>query len=439
MKIIDCTDADYAQALQSLYTRPACPPEIEDRAKAIVEEVRLHGDSAVLAQIAKFDHVKFTADQLKVTKAEVSAAKAQVFRRTREAVKNAIFNVRLFSSMQVPRSWNANIRRGITLGEQFTPMDRVGCYVPGGTAPLVSSAIHTVTVAKTAGVKEIIAATPPRPDGTVNPATLYALIQAGATTVYKMGGATAIAAMAYGTETIPAVEKIVGPGNAYVAAAKRLVYGRVAIDMVAGPSEVMVVSDGSVDPAWTAADMLAQAEHGSGLEQAVLVTDSQKVLQAVKKQMLEQAKTLSRQEPLRKVLENGVFLIRCSSMDEAADIAGKFAPEHLEVHCVKPLLFAKKVRAAGAIFLGPWTPEPAGDFTAGPSHVLPTAGTARFFHGISASDFFRRSSLLQYSENALLSDLDDIELFAATEGLDAHGRSASIRRKDFKFPKAPSK
>ena len=439
MKIIDCTDADYAQALQSLYTRPACPPEIEDRAKAIVEEVRLHGDDAVLAQIAKFDRVRLTADALKVSDEEIRAAKASVPARTKRAVKRAISNVRLFSSMQIPRNWQSELRPGIVLGEQFTPMDRVGCYVPGGTAPLVSSAIHTVTIAKTAGVREIVAATPPRKDGTVNPATLYALVEAGATAVYKMGGATAIAALAYGTDTIPAVEKIVGPGNAYVAAAKRLVYGRVAIDMVAGPSEVMVVADGSVDPAWTAADMLAQAEHGSGLEQAVLVTDSREVLEAVRKQMLEQARTLLRQEPLQKVLANGIFLIRCSSMDEAADIAGKFAPEHLEVHCANPRRFARKVRAAGAIFLGPWTPEPAGDFTAGPSHVLPTAGTARFFHGISAVDFFRRSSLLQYTERSLMADVSDIEHFAEIEGLDAHGRSASIRRKDFKLPKAPSK
>jgi len=439
MKIIDCTDADYAQALQSLYTRPACPPEIEERAKAIVEEVRLHGDKAVLAQIAKFDGVKLTASKLKVSDAEIKAAKAAVPKKTRDAVKHAIANIRKFSSMQIPKNWLSKPRPGVTLGEQFTPMERVGCYVPGGTAPLVSSAVHTVAVAKTAGVREIVAATPPRKDGTVNPATLYALIEAGATTVYKMGGATAVAALAYGTKTVPAVEKIVGPGNAYVAAAKRLVYGRVAIDMVAGPSEVMVVADGSVDPAWTAADMLAQAEHGSGLEQAVLVTDSKKVLKAVQKQMLEQSKTLLRQGPLQKVLANGIFLIRCSSMDEAADIAGKFAPEHLEVHCAEPRKFARKVSAAGAIFLGPWTPEPAGDFTAGPSHVLPTAGTAKFFHGISAIDFFRRSSLLEYTQAALEAELDDIELFAQTEGLDAHGRSASIRRKAPTKKKASSK
>ena len=439
MKIIDCTDADYGQALQSLYTRPACPPEIEDRAKAIVEEVRLHGDAAVLAQIAKFDRVNLTAAALKVSDKEIKAAQKLVHPRIKRAIRNAILNVRIFSARQIPRNWMNNPRPGVTLGEQFTPMERVGCYVPGGTAPLVSSAIHTVTVAKTAGVRGIIAATPPRKDGSVNPATLYALVQAGATAVYKIGGATAVAALAYGTETVPAVEKIVGPGNAYVAAAKRLVYGRVAIDMVAGPSEVMVVADGSVDPAWTAADMLAQAEHGSGLEQAVLVTDSKKVLEAVREQMLEQVKTLHRQEPLRKVLENGIFMIRCSSMKEAAEIASKFAPEHLEVHCNGPLRFARYVSAAGAIFLGPWTPEPAGDFTAGPSHVLPTAGTARFFHGISAIDFFRRSSILQYTGTALAAELDDIELFAAVEGLDAHGRSASIRRNALKKKKAGNK
>ena len=432
MKIIDRTDADYEQALQSLYTRPACPPDIEQRAQAIVDEVRRHGDSAVLAQIAKFDGVKLTADALKVSGDEIAAAKKSVSKKTKDAVRLACRNITAFAKMQLPRSWTSHPRPGVTLGEQFTPMARVACYVPGGTAPLVSSALHTVAVAKAAGVPEIIAATPPRKDGTVNPATLYALVTAGATAVYKMGGATAIAALAYGTETIPAVDKIVGPGNAYVAAAKRCVYGRVAIDMVAGPSEVMVVADGSVDPAWTAADILSQAEHGSGLEQAVLVTDSKKTLNAVKAQILKQSETLTRQGPLQKVLANGIFLIRCGSMDEAAEIAGKFAPEHLELHCAEPRKFAKRVRAAGAIFLGPWTPEPAGDFTAGPSHVLPTAGTAKFFHGITAGDFLCRSSILSYTDKALMRELDAIEHFAEIEGLDAHGRSASIRRNGLK-------
>jgi len=429
MKIIDCTDAGYRQALQALYERPACPPEIESRAQTIVDEVRLHGDAAVLAQIAKFDGVTLTADTLKVSEAEIAAAKKSVSRKTREAVRLARRNIAAFAKMQMPRSWTSSPRPGVVLGEQFKPMNRVACYVPGGTAPLVSSALHTVAVAKAAGVPEIIAATPPRKDGTVNPATLYALVAAGATAVYKMGGATAIAALAYGTETVPAVEKIVGPGNAYVAAAKRYVYGRVAIDMVAGPSEVMVVADGTVDPAWTAADILSQAEHGSGLEQAVLVTDSRKALEAVKAQILEQSKTLTRQGPLQKVLANGIFLIRCASMDEAVEIAGKFAPEHLELHCANSRTVAKRIHAAGAIFLGPYTPEPAGDFTAGPSHVLPTAGTARFFHGITVGDFFCRSSILSYTEKALMREVDAIEHFAEVEGLDAHGRSASIRRK----------
>lgn len=432
MKIIDCTDADYRQALQSLYTRPACPPEIEARAQAIVDEVREHGDSAVLAQIAKFDRVVLTSPELKVSDAEISAAKKAVSRKTKDAIRLARKNITEFAKMQIPRSWTSHPRPGVTLGEQFKPMNRVACYVPGGTAPLVSSALHTVAIAKAAGVREIIAATPPRQDGSVNPATLYALVAAGVTAVYKMGGATAIAALAYGTETVPAVEKIVGPGNAYVAAAKRYVYGRVAIDMVAGPSEVMVVADGSVNPAWTAADILSQAEHGSGLEQAVLVTDSEKVIRDVQKQIMEQSRTLTRQGPLQKVLAGGIFLIRCGSMDEAAEIAGKFAPEHLELHCADPAKFAKRIHAAGAIFLGPWTPEPAGDFTAGPSHVLPTAGTARFFHGITAGDFFCRSSILSFTEKALMREADAIEHFAELEGLDAHGRSASIRRNGLK-------
>ena len=315
------------------------------------------------------------------------------------------------------------------LGEQFTPMERIGCYIPGGTAPLVSTVLHTAGIAAAAGVKEIVAATPPKKDGSMHAATLYALKAAGVKEVYRMGGAYAIAALAYGTESIPKVDKIVGPGNAYVAAAKKFVYGKVAIDMVAGPSEVMVVADSSADPEFAAADMLAQAEHGSGLEQAVLVTDDpslpEKVMQAIERQK----KLLKRQETVERVLEHGVYMIVARSMDEAIEIAGKYAPEHLELMIRDAEKRAKDVKAAGAIFLGQWTPEPAGDFTAGPSHVLPTGGTARFFHGLSVMDFLRRSSLIQYTQSALEKETDAIARFSELEWLDAHGSSALIRRK----------
>ena len=310
-------------------------------------------------------------------------------------------------------------------------MERVGCYIPGGTAPLVSTAIHTVAIARAAGVPSIVATTPVMKNGKVNPSTLYALKQAGATEVWKLGGAYAVAAMAYGTQTLKKVDKIVGPGNAYVAAAKKVVYGSVAIDMVAGPSEIMIVADSTANPAFAAADMLSQAEHGSGLEQAVLVADSGEFLDRVMEELKRQSATLPRLATVNRVLEHGTFLIESKDLEEAAEIASGYAPEHLELMCANPRALLPHIKAAGAIFLGPWTPEPAGDFTAGPSHVLPTAGTAKFFHGLSTMDFMRRSSILEYTEEALCKEIPAIECFASLEGLDAHGRSATIR-KDFR-------
>lgn len=428
MKLIVRTDKDYQSKLESLYNRPACPPEIETSVAEIVNEVRHHGDHAVCSFLKKFDGVDLKPCQFQVTESEFAEAADQMDSATKKAVRQALSNIRTFARKTVPKSWKFRPRPGVTQGEVFTPMKRVGCYIPGGTAPLVSTVIHTVAIAKAAGVKEIVAATPPMRNGKVNPATLYALKMAGATEVYRIGGAYAVAAMAFGTDTIAKVDKIVGPGNAYVAAAKKLVYGTVAIDMVAGPSEVMVIADRHANPAFIAADMLSQAEHGSGLEQAVLVSDDERILHAVWKEMEQQSKSLTRQKPLAKVLENGVFLIEADDLNDAAEIASRYAPEHLEIQCENPASVAKHVRAAGAIFLGPWTPEPSGDFTAGPSHVLPTAGTAKFFHGITAGDFMCRSSLIQYTRAALLKEVDSIEQFARMEGLDAHGRSASIRR-----------
>lgn len=427
MTILQFSDPCYQNALRKLYFRPACPPEIEQRAAQIVQEVAERGDEAILEQIKKFDGADLTTETLKVSDAEFAQAEKEVSDSVRSAVGLAIKHVTAFAQETLPKSWFKVGENGAGLGEQFNPMECVACYIPGGTAPLASSAIHTVAIAKAAGVKRIIAATPPRKDGTVHPATLYALRQAGADEVYKMGGATAIGALAYGTNTVPRVEKIVGPGNAYVAAAKRLVYGRVGIDMVAGPSEVMVIADETANPEWAAADLLSQAEHGSGLEQAVLVTDSLKQLEAIRAALYRQADTLTRQVPLRKVIENGIYLILCPSMGDACEIASNFAPEHLELLVAEPQKLAKRITAAGAIFLGHWTPEPVGDFTAGPSHVLPTGGTAKFFHGITTSDFIRRTSLLCYGKESLKTDLDALKSFAGMEGLDGHGRSVTIR------------
>lgn len=429
MKIISCGTRNYQNELKLLYSRPACPPEIEKNVAGIVAEVREKGDSAIRGFMKKFDGVDIAPSKFMVTEKEFKDAAKKIDAASKKAIRFALANIQRFAEQCKPTNWTFDPRPGVILGEQFTPMERVGCYIPGGTAPLVSTVIHTVGIAAAAGVREIVAVTPPMKDGSINPATLYALKEAGATEVYRMGGAYAIAAMAYGTDTLKKVDKIVGPGNAYVAAAKKLVYGNVSIDMVAGPSEIMIVADAKANPAFIAADMLSQAEHGSGLEQAVLVTNSMKIIEAVKKELASQSAALSRDKAVKKVLENGVFMILCKDMTEALQIAGEYAPEHLELMFAGAEKRTGEVRAAGAIFIGHWTPEPAGDFTAGPSHVLPTAGTARFFHGLTVSDFMRRSSILRYEKQALAEEIDDIVQFAEMEGLDAHGKSASVRKK----------
>ena len=324
----------------------------------------------------------------------------------------------------MPRNWQAEVRPGVTLGEKFEPLDRVGVYIPGGTAPLVSTVIHTAGIASAAGVKEIVAVTPARKDGSVHPAGLYAMKLAGVTEIYRLGGVYGVAALACGTQSVRKVEKIVGPGNAYVTAAKRLLYGEVAIDMVAGPSEILVIADETADPAFIAADLLSQADHGSGLEQAVL-------LERVEAEFLRQKASLPRLATVDRVMEHGLFLILAPDLERAAEIAGRYAPEHLEIQTARPERLAKRITAAGAIFLGPWTPEPVGDFCAGPSHVLPTASSARYFNGLETPGFFRRSSIVRYSESALRREVSVIEAFAEMEGLAAHGRSGTIRVRRF--------
>ena len=304
MKRISWNDPDAAAELNALYNRPACPREVEKSVADIVANVRANGDDAVCEYLARFDKVSLAPAQFVVSAEECAEA---------EQAK--------------PHDHSFSPRPGVTLGERFVPMERVGCYIPGGTAPLVSTVIHTVAIAKAAGVREIVATTPVMKNGKVNPATLYALKQAGATEVWKLGGAYAIAALAYGTETLRKVDKIVGPGNAYVAAAKKLVYGSVAIDMVAGPSEIMIIADRTANPAFAAADMLSQAEHGSGLEQSVIVADSKEFLDAVEAELKRQSVTLPRIETVNRVLENGTFMIEAKDMMEAAEIASGYAPE----------------------------------------------------------------------------------------------------------------
>ena len=428
MKVLYRSEPDFDLRLGEMLRREAFNREIDAAAQAIIDDVKARGDDALVDCARKFDHVELTPDTFRVTDTEIDAAIATLPPATTAAVDLAVANIQDFYRQRLPQDWSYSPRPGVTLGEQFHPLDIVGCYVPGGTAPLVSTVCHTVAIAATVGVREIIVCTPPHADGSVHPALLYACRKAGATAVYRLGGVYAVAAMAYGTATIPRVEKICGPGNAYVAAAKRAIYGAAALDLVAGPSEILILADETANPAYVAADVLSQAEHGSGREQAVLVTTSRTLLDAVAAEIPRQAARLTRQACVTKVLENGVFLVEAKDLDDAARIASSYAPEHLELQVADPQALAPKITAAGAIFLGPYTPEPVGDYVAGPSHVLPTGGTAKFFNGLTADAFIRRTSLVHYEREALLAEQPALAVLTACEGLDAHGNSAAIRK-----------
>ncbi len=429
MKVINFRDADFAAELKKLYNRNGFPEATAEAAARIFTDVKKRGNAAVIEYAAKFDKVSLTPGTFRVTEAEIEEAEEDVSEENKEAIRFAFANIVDFARRRIPQDWQYSPREGVTLGEKFVPIDRVGVYIPGGTAPLVSTVLHTAGIAKASEVKEIVAVTPPRQNGEIHPETLFAMKTAGVTEIYRLGGVYGVAALACGTSTIKKVEKIVGPGNAYVTAAKRLAYGDCAIDMVAGPSEIMVIADASTDIAAVAADLLSQAEHGSGLEQSVLVTTDPEMPEKVQKEIERQLETLSRRAMVEKVLKNGTFMIVCENLEAAAEIAGNYAPEHLEIMTENPAAVAAGVKAAGAIFLGQWTPESMGDFCAGPSHVLPTAGSAKFFSGLRTEEFFRRSSIVEYSSEALKRENKYIEAFGRMEGLDAHGRAGTMRLK----------
>ena len=427
MEILRYAEPRFAEQVRKLVRRRPFDAEIDQAVAGILTDVRARGDAAVVACARRFDRVELTPEEFRVTAAEFAAAGQELSAAQKTAIRVACRHIQVYARAQKRRDWLFSPRPGVRLGERFVPLTRVGVYVPGGTAPLVSTVLHTVTLAKVAGVREIVVVTPPGTDKRVHPAILYAAKCAGATELLRLGGVYAIGALAYGTASISPVEKIVGPGNAYVTAAKRQVYGEVALDLVAGPSEILIIGDASTDPRFVAADMLSQAEHGSGREQAVFITTAVASIAAVQRELQAQSRTLGRSECVKKVLENGVFLILAKSLEQAAAIASDYAPEHLEIMTRQPARVARKITAAGAIFLGPWTPEPIGDFVAGPSHVLPTGGAARYFSGLTLEHFYRRMSVVQYSRRALQTDTPYVLSFAAMEGLDAHGRSAAIR------------
>jgi histidinol dehydrogenase len=401
--------------------RPAFPQEAEDAAFEVLGAIRREGDKAVRRYVAKFEGYK--GKDLKVDFGEI-----KIPAKIAAAVKDAHRRVMKFSKASLRSAWTMKTPGGGSAGEFFSPMDRVGVYVPGGTAPLASTSIMTVTLAKAAGVKEIVACTPAGKTGEVNPVLLYALKLAGATEIYRVGGIQAIGMMAYGTESCRKVQKIAGPGNAFVTAAKRQVYGYVAIDQVAGPSEIAVLTDGSVDERWIAADLLSQAEHGSGLEKSLCVCTSREFAEKVRKQVLAQTKKLSRRSLIERVIDSdGILIVVAKNLNEGMEVVNRFAPEHFEIMTKDALKVMKGVRSAGAVFAGPWTPESAGDFVAGPSHVLPTGGAANMFNGLTPDDFRRRHSYVAFTKKDLAQTRATIEAFAEVEGLDAHGRAASIR------------
>jgi len=403
--------------------RPAFPEEAEKAAADVLADIRKNGDAAVRRYVAKFEG--FKGRNLRV---ERTPDPAEIPAAIRKAVEDAHRRVLKFSKASLRKAWTMKTPKGGVEGEFYSPMDRVGVYVPGGTAPLASTSIMTVTLAQAAGVKEIVACTPAGKTGEVNPVLLYALQLAGATEIYRVGGIQAIGLMAFGTKTCRKVQKIVGPGNAYVTAAKRQVFGYVAIDQVAGPSEIAVLTDGSVDVRWIAADLLSQAEHGSGWEKSLCVCTSRETAEAVKAEVLAQMQTLSRKALVQRVIDrDGILIVVAPDVQAGLEVVNDFAPEHFEIMTKDALKVMKGVRAAGAVFAGAWTPESAGDFVAGPSHVLPTGGAARMFNGLTPDDFRRRHSFVSFTRDDLAQTKSTIEAFAAVEGLDGHGRAATIR------------
>ena len=400
--------------------------QYEASVKEILDKVKEEKDAAVFAYTAKFDGAELTADTIEVTDAEIEEAYAQVDDTLLTVIRKAKDNIESYHAKQRQNSWFDSKPDGTILGQKITPLHRVGVYVPGGKAVYPSSVLMNVMPAKVAGVDEIIMVTPPGKNGKVSPNTLVAAKEAGVNKIYKVGGAQAIAALAYGTESIPKVDKIVGPGNIYVALAKKAVYGHVSIDSIAGPSEILVVADETANPRYVAADLLSQAEHDE-LASAILVTTSEKLAHEVSDQVGGFLKELSRAEIISKSLDNYGYILLADTMEDVIDVANEIASEHLEIQTKNPFEVMTKIRNAGAIFIGEYASEPLGDYFAGPNHILPTNGTAKFFSPLSVDDFIKKSSIISYSREALQKVHKDIESFAKAEQLTAHANSIHVR------------
>lgn len=412
---------------QEIFARTEPTANVSDIVTEIIQDVRRRGDEALLEYTKKFDKAELT--NLQVTEEEFQEALSSFDPRLKQVLQRAASNISKFHSRQKRNSFILNEDDGIVMGQKVIPIDRVGLYVPGGTAAYPSTVLMDTLPARIAGVKEIVMVTPPNAQGKVNPAILAAARIAGVDKIFKVGGAQAIAALAYGTDSIPKVDKIVGPGNAFVAEAKRQVYGQVSIDMIAGPSEILIVSDGKTDPRHVAADLLSQAEHDK-LASAVLVTDSMELAKAVQAELEIQIPKLERAEIARVSIDNNGKIIVADNLNKAIEIANEIAPEHLELCVDQPFDYLSKVRHAGSVFMGRNCPEALGDYLAGPNHTLPTSGTARFSSPLSVDDFVKKMQYTYFTRDALANVAEDVAYFARAEGLTGHARSALIRTRE---------
>ncbi|HQW28575.1 MAG: histidinol dehydrogenase [Verrucomicrobiales bacterium] len=427
MRLIKYTDKNFTSAIKKLDRRSAPPLGVEEVVKGIIAEVKSRGDAALIELSNRFDKADFkSAKDLRVTPAELAAAENAVDAETKKAIAASRKNVTDFAKRSLRKDWSGKNAQGAEVGERYLPFQRVGIYVPGGSAPLVSTSNMTVCLAAAAGCPEIVVMTPPGPGGIVNPALLYALKEAGATEVYKVGGAQGMAAMSLGTKTIKPVLKVYGPGNSYVVEAKRQLFGVVAVDLLPGPSEVVTLADSSGNAAFIAADMLAQAEHG-GDSIMGFITDSEKLLNAVNAEIDRQIQTLSRQVPLKKALKEGAWMVLVEKLEDGVALVNAFAPEHLSLIARKEASILPRITTSGAIFLGNYSPVSVGDFLAGPSHELPTGGAGKSFPGLTVDMFQRRTSIVRLDPESIRKSAPFVEAFAKVEGLDAHGRSATIR------------
>lgn len=427
MRIVELNENTKKNLLEDLLKRsPNQYTQYEATVAEIIANVKEKKDAALFDYTLKFDKTEINADNIRVTEAEIEEAYAKIDPEVLRVIRAAIKNIESYHMLQKRNSWFDSKENGIILGQKVTPIASVGVYVPGGKAVYPSSVLMNILPAKVAGVERIIMTTPPGKDGRVNEGTLVAAKEAGVTEIYKVGGAQAIAALAFGTESIKKVDKIVGPGNIFVALAKKAVYGYVSIDSIAGPSEILVIADETANPRYVAADLLSQAEHDE-LASAILVTTSRELAEKVNEEIEGFLLQLSRRDILVKSIENYGYILIAESIGEAVEAANEIASEHLEIVTKNPFEVMTKIKNAGAIFLGEYSSEPLGDYFAGPNHILPTNGTAKFFSPLSVDDFVKKSSIISYSREALMAVHEDIELFAKAEGLTAHANSIAVR------------